>query len=177
MIESKSMNSSLSERLCLSIASEKIMEHLAAEIAKSLLVQFENVSQFNATCWLSGELGSGKTSLTRALLQSLGYKERVKSPTYNLIEMHTLTLPKGELDIFHFDLYRFGHANEWYEAGFDEYLNKSGLRLIEWPERAHDVLPLPDLILSLVITGECSRQIDLSAYSELGKACLEYIQL
>ncbi len=80
---------------------------------------------------LRGDLGSGKTTLTRGLLRALGYTDRVKSPTYTLVEQYHLS----GLDLCHFDLYRFTQAREWLDAGFDELLDGRNVCIIEWPER------------------------------------------
>src|SRR5260363_325346 len=78
---------------------------------------------------------------------------RIRSPTYTLVEHYALELLSpvsntlDTLDIYHFDLYRFTHPEEWTEAGFQEYLAARALCLIEWPERAGGLLGAPDLAL------------------------------
>src|SRR5260364_461963 len=84
----------------------------------------------------------GETALARAALLALGVSGRIRSPTYTLVEHYALELLSpvsstlDTLDIYHFDLYRFTHPEEWTEAGFQEYLAARALCLIEWPERA-----------------------------------------
>ncbi len=124
--------------------------------------------------YLYGELGAGKTALARAMLVALGVNERIRSPTYTLVEHYALELPNpisktlDTLDIYHFDLYRFTHPMEWTEAGFQEYLAARALCLIEWPERAGDLLGIPDLALMLEI-GHKGRRLTAHAFSRTGQ--------
>ena len=104
---------------------------------------------------LEGELGAGKTTFARYLIQGMGYVGRVKSPTYTLCEPYPLTLEaraKGTkigLMAHHFDLYRMRSPLEWQEAGFAEYFDVPGLCLIEWPEKAEGSLPEFDIQIEL----------------------------
>ena len=86
---------------------------------------------------LSGNLGSGKTTLTRGILRGLGYQGKVKSPTYTLVELYNLS----KLDLYHFDFYRFNDPQEWLDAGFRDHFEPSNICLVEWPERAVGLLP------------------------------------
>lgn len=107
--------------------------------------------------FLKGDLGAGKTFFTRAFLQALGVKGRIKSPTYTLSELYTV----GELTYCHFDLYRFSHEEEWIEAGFEDViLTQANISLIEWPEKALHVLPKPDLEIELTYHAE-GRMVNL----------------
>lgn len=94
---------------------------------------------------LHGDLGAGKTTFARALLQALGVQGRIKSPTYSLVESYTA----DALDIHHLDLYRIADPGELEWLGLDELLADNSLILIEWPERGGSELPPPDLILQL----------------------------
>jgi tRNA threonylcarbamoyladenosine biosynthesis protein TsaE len=121
---------------------------------------------------LIGELGAGKTTLVRATLRGLGHTGRVRSPTYTLVEPYALERPDGELELYHFDLYRFHDPAEWADAGFREYFNSAAICLVEWPQQAGALLGVPDLVFSLDVAGD-GRTLDARAYSESGKACLE----
>jgi tRNA threonylcarbamoyladenosine biosynthesis protein TsaE len=121
---------------------------------------------------LIGELGAGKTTLVRAALRGLGHTGRVRSPTYTLVEPYSLMRPAGELELYHFDLYRFADPAEWADAGFREYFNSTAICLVEWPQQAGSLLGTPDLVFSLEVAGD-GRTLDARAYSESGKACLE----
>lgn len=124
---------------------------------------------------LHGELGAGKTCLTRALLHAAGYVGRVKSPTYTLMEPYTIMLQGQSTAILHFDLYRLGNPREFIEAGFRDQLDGSAICIIEWPEQAGNLLPPPDLDLYLTVSGN-SREVELLAKSEQGTACLHQLQ-
>ena len=121
---------------------------------------------------LIGDLGAGKTTLVRATLRGLGHTGRVRSPTYTLIEPYALERPDGQLELYHFDLYRFTDPAEWADAGFREYFNSSAICLVEWPQQAGALLGVPDLVFALDVEGD-GRVLTALAYSESGKACLE----
>jgi tRNA threonylcarbamoyladenosine biosynthesis protein TsaE len=121
---------------------------------------------------LTGDLGAGKTTLVRATLRGLGHTGRVRSPTYTLVEPYTVATPGGELELYHFDLYRFTDPAEWADAGFREYFDSGAVCLVEWPQRAGGLLGVPDLVFSLDVDGD-GRILVARAYSESGKACLE----
>ena len=120
---------------------------------------------------LSGNLGAGKTTLTRGILRGLGYQGKVKSPTYTLVELYNLS----KLDLYHFDFYRLNDPQEWLDAGFRDYFEPRNVCLVEWPERASDLLPVPDLRISLDAQGD-GRRAQLGAGTELGKRCLDRLQ-
>jgi tRNA threonylcarbamoyladenosine biosynthesis protein TsaE len=115
------------------------------------------------TLFLSGGLGAGKTTLVRGLLRALGVTGRVKSPTYPLVELYRLS----RLNFYHFDFYRFKNEAEWSESGFREYFNAQSACVVEWPERAGDLLPAPTLAVQLEVAGT-GRRAHLSAPSPAG---------
>jgi len=121
---------------------------------------------------LSGDLGSGKTTLVRGILRGLGYQQKVKSPTYTLVEHYN----PSKLDLYHFDFYRFNDPQEWLDAGFRDYFEPRNVCLVEWPERAGDLLPVPDLKISLDAEGD-GRRARVSAQTEHGKHCLDCLQI
>lgn len=123
------------------------------------------------TIYLHGDLGAGKTALTRALLHAAGYAGHVKSPTYTLAEPYTIALAGGLVEVIHFDLYRMGSAEEFLDAGFREYFNEATVCVIEWPEKAQGVLPSPDIEVFLRIAGD-GRDVELQALSDKGRECL-----
>jgi tRNA threonylcarbamoyladenosine biosynthesis protein TsaE len=112
---------------------------------------------------LAGELGSGKTTLVRGLLRALGYPGRVKSPSYPLVELYSLS----RLHLYHFDFYRIKNEAEWRDSGFREYFDAQSACIVEWPERAGGLLPPPSLAIRLEIAG-AGRRAWLSAPSPAG---------
>lgn len=109
------------------------------------------------TVALEGDLGAGKTTLARAILNALGLRERVPSPTFTLVQRYETK----RLIVSHFDLYRIERETELDELGLDEALTE-GAVLMEWPERAGARLPADALHVQLAITGETQRQARLS---------------
>ena len=126
---------------------------------------------------LVGDLGAGKTTFARHLIQGLGYGGKVKSPTYTLCEPYELQSNQHAFTAHHFDLYRMRDSLEWQEAGFAEYFDVPGFCLIEWPEKAEGTLPAFDIQITLVAgLEENERAIELNAFSEQGKKVVERIQ-
>jgi tRNA threonylcarbamoyladenosine biosynthesis protein TsaE len=117
--------------------------------------------------YFRGELGSGKSTLIRGLLRGLGVQTRVKSPTYTLVELYVIS----RLNLYHFDFYRFLDAREFADAGFADYFEGEGVCLVEWPERAGELLPRPDLEVTLSYFGT-GREIHAQAHSDSGERCL-----
>jgi tRNA threonylcarbamoyladenosine biosynthesis protein TsaE len=129
---------------------------------------------------LNGDLGAGKTTATRYLLQAMGYLGKVKSPTYSLCEEHVLDLPNQALHVFHFDLYRMQSPEEWLDAGLLEHfteLDYPTLSIIEWPEKAESTLPTMDLAITLIhpqeTESELARTVEIQAQTPKGEALLQ----
>ncbi|MDO8047980.1 tRNA (adenosine(37)-N6)-threonylcarbamoyltransferase complex ATPase subunit type 1 TsaE [Janthinobacterium sp. SUN211] len=125
--------------------------------------------------YLHGDLGAGKTALTRALLHAAGHAGHVKSPTYTLSEPYTVQLDGQSVNVIHFDLYRMGSAEEFLDAGFREDFDGRNICIVEWPEKAEPVLPPADLNIYLNVAGT-GRDVELQASSELGLLCLHRLK-
>ena len=140
----------------LPLASEAATLALGAALAKGALP--------GRVLFLSGDLGAGKTTLVRGLLRALGWTGRVKSPTYALLELYAIS----GLNLYHFDFYRFKDREEWVSSGFREHFNPESLCILEWPEMAGGLLPLPDLHVTLELSGP-GRRAAFLAHTQAGR--------
>lgn len=135
------------------LKSEADTEALAQQLAKA---------NITGSVWLSGDLGAGKTTLTRYWLKALGHQGSVKSPTYTLVEPYELAESNNALieRVYHADLYRLQDPEELSFIGFEEYLeDDKALVIIEWASRAEDYLPPPTMTLDITVTTQEGEQI------------------
>jgi len=149
------------------LESEAETERLGGELAGLVKASDQGIVLF-----LDGDLGMGKTTLSRGVMRGLGHVGAVKSPTYTLVE------PYEDLDppVYHFDLYRLGDPEELEYMGIRDYFSGGSFCLIEWPERGEGVLPEPDLEIHLERQGD-GRSVVLRARSEFGASLLNQIEL
>jgi tRNA threonylcarbamoyladenosine biosynthesis protein TsaE len=127
---------------------------------------------------LHGDLGAGKTTFVRHLLQAMGVTGRIKSPTYAIVESYddiknALYQP---LNLWHFDFYRFNDPIEWEEAGFRDIFASKGIKLAEWPEKAAAELPIADIAMTIIANMDESRIITVKAQTSAGQQLLSKLQ-
>jgi tRNA threonylcarbamoyladenosine biosynthesis protein TsaE len=121
--------------------------------------------------YLSGELGAGKTTLAAAVLRALGVIEAVRSPTYALVEIY----PVSAGSVVHVDLYRLGGVEELEQLGLRDHLQAGTLIVLEWPERAREALPRPDLMVQLQVVAQ-GRTCRIEAMTSAGQLWLGRVE-
>ena len=117
---------------------------------------------------LKGELGTGKTLITKAAVSALGYQGDVTSPTFNLVQEY-----QGEVEIIHMDLYRLDRSEELLEIGFDDYLNREAVIFIEWPELALSLIPADFIFINIEKISADKRKITVRGEGEQSRLLLE----
>lgn len=152
-------------QITLEVQGETLMLEFGSRIASAVsatLREKRSVEQ-SLLIALSGDLGAGKTTISRGILIGLGHSGSVKSPTYTLVEPYELPLGK----ICHFDFYRLIDPEELEYMGFRDYLVEASLCLIEWPERGQGFLPDADIEIGIIQTDQ-GRTLSLKAGTDLG---------
>ncbi len=138
--------------------------------------RFGRVCQGGLVIFLEGDLGMGKTTLCRGVLQAFGHTGAVKSPTYTLVEPYSF----DTLSLYHFDLYRLGDPHELEYMGLRDYFGRDSICLLEWADKGRGMLPTADILLAIsalaVDAGhpEGGRTVSLQAFSTQGAQLLEH---
>jgi len=145
------------------VEGEEAMQQLGAEIARALVAR--------GVVYLEGNLGMGKTTLSRGMIRGLGHTGAVKSPTFTLVEPYEL----ADATIYHFDLYRLLDPEELEFLGVRDYFSADSLCLVEWPEKGQGVLPRPDLTITISVEG-AGRRLVFTAQTEHGQASCHRLQ-
>ena len=114
-----------------------------------------------------GDLGAGKTAFTRGLARGLGYCEPVTSPTYTIVNEYL----GGRLPLFHFDMYRLASADDLWDIGWEDYLERGGVCAVEWSENVDDAMENA-VYITIHKTGEVSRRIEIEGGIDLADLSL-----
>ena len=153
------------------LQSESLMLQFGSSIAAAIMSAEKRLGQQALLISLSGDLGAGKTTLSRGILSGLGHSGSVKSPTYTLVEPYELPLGK----VCHFDFYRLVDPEELEYMGFQDYLVEARLCLIEWPERGEGFLPDVDISIG-IIPSQQGRILSFGSGSELGSEIVDSLE-
>ncbi|MEO3726361.1 tRNA (adenosine(37)-N6)-threonylcarbamoyltransferase complex ATPase subunit type 1 TsaE [Pseudomonas syringae] len=139
------------------LADEQAMSDFGARIAR--------ITRGHGLIFLEGNLGMGKTTLSRGIIRGLGHVGAVKSPTFTLVEPYEI----GEVRAFHFDLYRLVDPEELEFLGIRDYFEDDALCLIEWPDKGAGFLPKPDLTIT-ISPQDSGRSLTILSQGSRGEA-------
>ena len=143
----------------LHIASEKETERIGEAIGRA--------AEPGTVVALIGDLGTGKTTLTKSIAKGLGVTETVTSPTFNIIREYT----SGRIPLYHFDVYRIGDPDEMFELGYEEYFYGDGICVVEWADIIEELLP-EDAVIIRIERGADEEEREYRIESEDGKLCI-----
>ena len=129
--------------------SEKDTEELGVRLARSLPAGSQVIAMY-------GELGAGKTAFIRGLGRGLGITELINSPTFTIVNEF-----QGERELYHFDMYRLGSADELFDIGWEDYLSRGGVCAVEWSENVAEAFDGSEIVVTVRKTGEESREIEI----------------
>ena len=143
----------------LHIASEQETEQIGEAIGRA--------SEPGTVVALIGDLGTGKTTLTKSIARGLGVTETVTSPTFNIIREYK----SGRIPLYHFDVYRIGDPDEMFELGYEEYFYGDGICVVEWADIIEELLP-EDAVIIRIERGADEEEREYKIESEDGKLCI-----
>ncbi len=143
----------------LHIASEKETERIGEAIGRA--------AEPGTVVALIGDLGTGKTTLTKSIAKGLGVTETVTSPTFNIIREYK----SGRIPLYHFDVYRIGDPDEMFELGYEEYFYGDGICVVEWADIIEELLP-EDAVIIRIERGADEEEREYRIESEDGKLCI-----
>lgn len=172
-----SLNASNAQNTCrgLSTFSETVLswqtEDDTRQTAVSLAAALSAITPLSLFITLEGDLGAGKTTFVRHLLQAMGVTGRIKSPTYAVVESYDM------INMWHFDFYRFNDPHEWEEAGFRDIFAGAGYKIVEWPQKAEGLLPEPDIAILIVANRDESRTVTLQPRTPAGEQLAQSLNM
>jgi tRNA threonylcarbamoyladenosine biosynthesis protein TsaE len=143
---------------------------LAKRFAQLLEQQAKLFDKAPWVIFLDGDLGTGKTTFVRAVLQTLGEKGKIKSPTYTILESYTIQ----QWQLFHLDLYRLADAEELHFLGLEDHFTANAIFFVEWPKKGGAVLPHPDIVLHYKFLAQ-GRTLEMTAFSQRAVPLLESV--
>jgi len=146
--------------ICIDILNQEELEACAKKIGQ--------VVQSGDVLCMTGDLGAGKTTFTKALAKGLEVEDDVTSPTFTLIHEYY-----GRIPLYHFDVYRINHVREMEDLGYEEYFYGNGVCVIEWASLIEEVLPKDRLWIEIKVTGVASRQICFTATNDYYKEMIK----
>lgn len=120
---------------------------------------------------LAGDLGAGKTVLAQGIARGLGVDDELTSPTYNLINEY-----EGDLELYHMDLYRLEEEEDLFDLGFEDYLERDGVVVIEWPDLAYDLLPSDFVYIKINVCKNNNREIIIEVEGSNGINFMERLK-
>ncbi|MEW6990671.1 tRNA (adenosine(37)-N6)-threonylcarbamoyltransferase complex ATPase subunit type 1 TsaE [Colwelliaceae bacterium 6441] len=156
-------NSVILHRSTFALSNEQATVAMGNKIAKVVKDELKQ----GIVVYLNGDLGAGKTTITRGFVQGMGHTGHVKSPTYTLVEPYDLT----EWQVYHFDLYRLGDPEELEFMGIRDYFNENCCCFIEWPEKGCGLLANADITINMAYQGD-EREVEFHAHSAQGQKLL-----
>ncbi|ADO77748.1 bifunctional tRNA (adenosine(37)-N6)-threonylcarbamoyltransferase complex ATPase subunit type 1 TsaE/phosphotransferase [Halanaerobium praevalens] len=135
---------------------------------KKFAAKLANLITSPALILLKGELGTGKTLITKAAAAELGYQDDVTSPTFNLIQEY-----QAETEIIHMDLYRLEQSDQLLDIGFEDYLDREAVIFIEWPDLALALIPADFIFIEITKIAAQKRKIVVRGEGEQSKLIIE----
>src|SRR5712692_1402448 len=152
-------------------ANVKVCHTASPEETRAIARQIGRAVQSGDVILLVGELGAGKTVFSQGLAEGLGVPETVNSPTFVLLHEH-----HGRLTLYHYDLYRLSNIEQTVSREWQEFLYGDGVSVVEWANRASDLLPREHLLLEFTIESETRRVLKLTGVGQRHLELLSAVQ-